>query len=253
MVAVDSDEVWTAGQDFFADELADMLDYPGAIPGQGANHAVEVVGVDTSDPDHPMVILNDPGHPQGQGLMMPAEEFIDAWADSGSYMVATTGEAPESLPDEGHPYPGSLPAPAAWEERAAATGYNPGQYSGLAATPTPADDDFVAYRRGLLEEIRAEKGDAAAAAQEDAWNNQGGEELREERRQFELEQEKLDPNFSQDEYDARLEQARLIEAEAQRHREETLAEVEVIEEELRENDLDAFRNPYIDDDDDDDD
>jgi hypothetical protein len=99
MVAVDSDEVWTAGQDFFADELADMLDYPGAIPGQGANHAVEVVGVDTSDPDHPMVILNDPGHPQGQGLMMPAEEFIDAWADSGHYMVATTDEPPAAPPE----------------------------------------------------------------------------------------------------------------------------------------------------------
>jgi len=87
LVAVDSDEVWSPGQDndegFFS-----LLTYPG-IPGQDANHAVEVIGIDRSDPDNPMVVLNDPGHPDGGGMLVPESDFLNAWADSNNYMVST--------------------------------------------------------------------------------------------------------------------------------------------------------------------
>jgi hypothetical protein len=56
-------------------------------PGVDANHAVEVIGIDSSDPDNIMVILNDPGSPDGCGSMIPLEEFEDAWADSDNFMV----------------------------------------------------------------------------------------------------------------------------------------------------------------------
>jgi hypothetical protein len=82
MVAVDSDEIWSQGQDVTLDE------YSESIPGQDANHAVQVVGIDYSGSE-PMVILNDPGHPEGQGMRVPADEFVNAWNDSGNYMVAT--------------------------------------------------------------------------------------------------------------------------------------------------------------------
>ncbi len=35
------------------------------------------------------MILNDPGRENGQGLMVPANEFLNAWEDSNNFMVAT--------------------------------------------------------------------------------------------------------------------------------------------------------------------
>ena len=59
------------------------------MPEQGANHAVQVIGIDNSDPDNPVVILNDPGHPNGQGVRVAADDFMDAWEDSDNFMVST--------------------------------------------------------------------------------------------------------------------------------------------------------------------
>jgi Peptidase_C39 like family len=87
IVGVDSDEIWYPNQSGEED-----LNEHGNIPGQDANHAVQVIGIDYSDPDNPVVILNDPGSPDGQGRRIPADEFMDAWEDSDCYMVATTGE-----------------------------------------------------------------------------------------------------------------------------------------------------------------
>ncbi len=87
IVALDSDEIWNPEGFDTDDLLSDLV----GMPGQDANHAVQVIGIDNSDPDNPMVILNDPGHPEGQGITVPAEQFIDAWEDSGQYMVYTTG------------------------------------------------------------------------------------------------------------------------------------------------------------------
>ncbi|MEV6397168.1 C39 family peptidase [Streptomyces sp. NPDC051907] len=87
IVGVDSSEIWTAGHDP-SDEPVGMV--PG-VAGQDADHAVWVTGFDNSDPAHPMVILNDSGHPDGQGLAVPLDEFMGAWQDSGNLLVSAGG------------------------------------------------------------------------------------------------------------------------------------------------------------------
>lgn len=55
-----------------------------------ANHSVEVIGVvyPYNDSEHPKVILNDPGIDNGQGVMVPLEQFEHAWATSNHLMAA---------------------------------------------------------------------------------------------------------------------------------------------------------------------
>ena len=65
-----------------------LSSYPG-IPGQVADHAVEVIGVDASNPAGPMVILNDSGTPDGRGEEVPADVFEEAWSASGDFMMHT--------------------------------------------------------------------------------------------------------------------------------------------------------------------
>ncbi|QFR00997.1 hypothetical protein F9278_37865 [Streptomyces phaeolivaceus] len=84
IVTLDAQEIWAPGHDPDDDLLGDA---PG-IAGQDANHAVWVTGIDNSDPAHPTVILNDSGHPDGQGLEVPLDEFMGAWQDSGNFLVA---------------------------------------------------------------------------------------------------------------------------------------------------------------------
>lgn len=89
------------------DDIEDCLDHGGKVivgldsseiwegpdhetmfsPGQQADHAVEVIGIDYADPDHPMVILNDSGTLDGAGETVPLDQFMDAWQDSGCLMV----------------------------------------------------------------------------------------------------------------------------------------------------------------------
>jgi hypothetical protein len=84
LAGVDADEIWNPGRDWVADELVgDRIGYWGS----DSNHAVQVIGIDRSDPENPMVILNDSGTPDGCGLTVPADEFLDAWDDSGNFMV----------------------------------------------------------------------------------------------------------------------------------------------------------------------
>lgn len=78
IAGVDGGELWK--QDWFFEDWF--------IP-NGADHAVVVTGLDMRDPNHPMVILNDPGHPNGAGAAYPLDEFLNAWADSGQMFVAT--------------------------------------------------------------------------------------------------------------------------------------------------------------------
>lgn len=87
IVGIDSDEIWYS-EDDFDDSMYESL----GMPGQGANHAVQVIGIDKTDPDNPVVILNDPGTPNGKGLRVPADEFADAWEDSDYFMMSTTGK-----------------------------------------------------------------------------------------------------------------------------------------------------------------
>lgn len=75
IVSVDSGEIWYGEDDSIF------------TPGESADHAVEVIGIDYSDPDHPMVILNDSGSPDGCGEMVPIDTFADAWEDGANQMI----------------------------------------------------------------------------------------------------------------------------------------------------------------------
>jgi hypothetical protein len=86
LVAVDSDEIWYPDNIDDDDLIANLL----GMPGQEPNHTVQVIGINNSDPSNPMVILNDPGTPDGRGLTVPADDFLNAWEDSNNFMVATT-------------------------------------------------------------------------------------------------------------------------------------------------------------------
>jgi peptidase C39-like protein len=91
LVSLDSGEIWSRGGDPL---LEDMVGDP--IPGQGADHAVEVTGiVDTASGR--MVVVNDPGHPEGRGEMVPIEQFQNAWADSGAFAVFAGPGADDSV------------------------------------------------------------------------------------------------------------------------------------------------------------
>lgn len=79
IVCIDADEIWYGEND-------DMY-----IPNDSPNHAVEVIGIDRSDPENPMVILNDSGVPEGAGEMVPLDVFEDAWEDSSNYLVTAMG------------------------------------------------------------------------------------------------------------------------------------------------------------------
>ena len=96
LVGVNGEDFWYHGSP--NDPLAL---YPG-IPGQHADHAVQVIGINDRQPDHPLVIINDPGSPDGKGLEIPAEVFYQAWSTSGYYMVATTEHSQIPAQDIGH-------------------------------------------------------------------------------------------------------------------------------------------------------
>lgn len=76
IVSIDADEIWKgAAHDVFS-------------PYSGANHAVEVIGIDRTDPEHPMVILNDSGTPNGCGEMVPLDTFLKTWEDGDCQMIS---------------------------------------------------------------------------------------------------------------------------------------------------------------------
>lgn len=87
IASVNAEDIW-----YSHDHDHVPLNQYAGMPGQHSDHAVEVIGVDQSDPRGPMVILNDPGYPSGKGLEMPAAQFMEAWSTSNNYMV-TTGDA----------------------------------------------------------------------------------------------------------------------------------------------------------------
>lgn len=66
--------------------------------GEQANHALVVVGIDTSDPDNVQVIVTDPGTGNRQ-MAYPADQFIDAWKDSNCFMVSTDSVPSDSTWD----------------------------------------------------------------------------------------------------------------------------------------------------------
>lgn len=95
IVGVDSSELWASGP------LAELKQAISGVTGidfgeDGANHAVLVTGIDITAPNNPMVILNDSGVPDGQGVAYPMEKFMQAWEDSGFYYTATDIPLPEN-------------------------------------------------------------------------------------------------------------------------------------------------------------
>ncbi len=84
IIGVDSGELWNKG---FWEEQEDRLGIG------GADHALIVSGIDTSDPENVKVVLTDPG--SGDiAKEYPMEQFIDAWQDSNFSMVSTVEPAP---------------------------------------------------------------------------------------------------------------------------------------------------------------
>lgn len=87
IVGVDANELW--GDSVF-ESLKDSMGL------EGANHALIVAGIDTSDPDNIEVILTDPG--TGDVCRSyPMAEFMDAWQDSSCYMVSTATPPSQSM------------------------------------------------------------------------------------------------------------------------------------------------------------
>ena len=62
------------------------------LPGMSANHAVQVIGIDATDPNNIQVILNDPGVENGQGIRHDLNTFLTAWNTSGNYTVSADKE-----------------------------------------------------------------------------------------------------------------------------------------------------------------
>lgn len=75
IVSVDSGQIWQGEEnDIFSPETT-------------ADHAVEVIGIDRTDPENPMVVLNDSGTPNGCGELVPLEVFENAWSAGDSQMI----------------------------------------------------------------------------------------------------------------------------------------------------------------------
>jgi len=88
IIGVDSNELWNNGPlSQFVNQATDQLS------GEQANHALIVAGIDTSDPNDVQVILTDPGTGE-EAARYPMEQFLDAWHDSGNFMVTTDAPAP---------------------------------------------------------------------------------------------------------------------------------------------------------------
>ncbi len=90
IVGVDSGELW--GENPILEWIEDRLGI------SGADHAVVVSGIDTTDPNNVQVIISDPGTGD-PAAVYPLERFVDAWRDSNCFMVATQEPAPPYLPE----------------------------------------------------------------------------------------------------------------------------------------------------------
>lgn len=88
IIGVDSSELWDNG--LFSGIKHQFQDY---FNGEKADHALIVAGIDTTDPNHVQVILTDPGSGE-EAARYPMDQFLDAWHDSGNFMVTTDTPAP---------------------------------------------------------------------------------------------------------------------------------------------------------------
>ncbi len=90
IIGVDSSELWDKGM------LSEVMNkFDDLYHGEQADHALIVAGIDTSDPGNVEVILTDPGTGE-EAARYPMDRFLDAWHDSGNFMVTTDAPAPLS-------------------------------------------------------------------------------------------------------------------------------------------------------------
>lgn len=115
IVGVNADELWDEG--ILNDIKQFFLDAFGLDNINPANHAVVVTGIDLSNPNNPMVIINDSGTPNGAAVKYPLDQFTDAWENSGFYYTAT-----------------DVPIPGSAFESPASLGFDVGGFLGLATT-----------------------------------------------------------------------------------------------------------------------
>ena len=81
IIGVDSGELWKDGPFEFIEDM---------VGGEQADHALIVAGIDVANNE---VILTDPGSGEA-GARYPLDQFLNAWEDSGNFMVETTEPAP---------------------------------------------------------------------------------------------------------------------------------------------------------------
>ena len=84
VIPVDSSELWDQGV------FGRMWDWMTDLGGGTADHVVWVTEIDMSNPNNPIVTINDTGHPDGQAAQYPLNDLRDAWADSHFTYIATT-------------------------------------------------------------------------------------------------------------------------------------------------------------------
>ncbi|HVL84588.1 MAG TPA: hypothetical protein VM367_09955 [Pseudonocardia sp.] len=96
IVFVDADEVWYGPEAGDGDAEFD--------------HALVMAGIDT---ERGVVLLSDPGDPEGDLREIPIDRFMDAWADSDHTAVVADSPSPNLLPDEPAPAEGDPDAAAA--------------------------------------------------------------------------------------------------------------------------------------------
>jgi hypothetical protein len=90
IVGVDSGSLW---------HTHSILDEISARFGFGtADHAVVVSGINTQNPQHPTVIITDPGTGD-VAREYPLDDFLEAWRGSHFSLVSTADPAPPTLPE----------------------------------------------------------------------------------------------------------------------------------------------------------
>lgn len=63
------------------------LDSEGIYPMWSANHTVEVIGVDRSNPEDVRIIINDPGVEDGGARTVDYDTFMNAWGTSDGFLL----------------------------------------------------------------------------------------------------------------------------------------------------------------------
>ena len=94
IVGVKADDLWDQGPlqeicNFIYDAVG--LDNSVTRP---ADHAIVVTGIDISDANNPMVLINDSGVPDGGAHAYPLDRFMDAWENSDFQYTATDSVLP---------------------------------------------------------------------------------------------------------------------------------------------------------------